>query len=145
MCCTLQLANGKEIDSVRELKTIYPNLVWFEEAYESLKKEDDQCLCWVNIQATCAAYGDTVEHNPSEMLYSITNPISFDQAWALKEPLMFIFVRRTVRNRGTFVSTFNRDIYSKSHVPKVYAAKSSHKRRAFMRKPLQPHYKLKMV
>lgn len=53
--CTIVEIDGKEIESIGELKKIFPKLIG-DKIYGNVTPEDRMCLCPIDIEKTAEAY-----------------------------------------------------------------------------------------
>lgn len=58
MCVEIKLPNGKYVESIGELKSEFPNLI-FDKSYtknnENFSPKDSDCLCCLDLEATAKA------------------------------------------------------------------------------------------
>lgn len=62
MCGIVFDENGREYYSVRELRTLWPRIVFIPVAWDEADSEDD-CLCGVDVPETARIHGAQVSHD----------------------------------------------------------------------------------
>jgi len=52
MCISINLSDGREIETLGELRRIAERVIFTDDVPYQHRPDDDNCLCWVDIPAT---------------------------------------------------------------------------------------------
>lgn len=72
MCISINLSDGREIETLGELRRIAERVIFTDDAPYQHHPDDDNCLCWVDIPATLKGW--TLDFPDHGMFVTATIP-----------------------------------------------------------------------
>jgi hypothetical protein len=79
MCTRIVLADGDEIDSVAELRRVWPTLVERGAGALAPAEDEDHCLCGIDVEASARRNGARVTYDHGWDEYTVLPETEDDQ------------------------------------------------------------------